>query len=94
MAVDDLDIGWPSIRPDEANPPLIVDADAVLTLPVASQPLQPIRGRRPKIADDLRLIEQAQLTRRDALSVRRRPAALPPQRPSSRLLAQSTFQVQ
>jgi hypothetical protein len=39
MVVNDLDIGWtkrPS-RPLEANPPLVVDANAVLSLSVAFQ---------------------------------------------------------
>jgi hypothetical protein len=35
MVVDDLDIVGVTISPDKAEPPLVVDADAILSSPTA-----------------------------------------------------------
>jgi hypothetical protein len=35
MVIDDLDIARPSFAPDKTDPPLVVDAHAVLTGPFA-----------------------------------------------------------
>ena len=40
-----LDVGWTCLSPYEADSPLIVDANAVLSLPVAFQSFQVISGR-------------------------------------------------
>jgi hypothetical protein len=45
MIVGDFDLFRAGIRPDEANPPLLVDAERMLATPVAGQSLQPIAGR-------------------------------------------------
>ena len=52
MIIDDLDIDGTggTFRPFEANPPLAIDADAVLPLAVAPKRLQTITWRRLKIA--------------------------------------------
>jgi hypothetical protein len=42
VVVRDLDLIGVGVPPGEADTPLLVDADAVLTLPVAVQLLQPI----------------------------------------------------
>jgi hypothetical protein len=42
MIVDDLNIFRLAFAPDEADSPLIVDPNTVLTLPVAAQSLKPI----------------------------------------------------
>jgi hypothetical protein len=36
--VNDLDLLWPGFRPDEAEPELVVDADAVLAMAVPTEP--------------------------------------------------------
>jgi len=46
VIIDDLDILRPDFRPAEAHSPLIVDADAVLSLTISYQRLQPIARRR------------------------------------------------
>ena len=49
MIVGDLDIPGCAISPYKAEPPLIVDANAVLALTIAAQSLQTITGRHPQI---------------------------------------------
>ena len=48
VIIDDLDIGRTSFPPDEADSPLVVDADRILPRPRALQPLQAIAGRNTK----------------------------------------------
>jgi len=47
VIVDDLYVRGSrlSVNTFKANPPLIVDADTVLTLPIAAQCLEPVAGR-------------------------------------------------
>lgn len=53
MVVDNLNVRWTrrTRKPLEADAPLIVDADAVLTLPVALQYLKSIAGQGGKICE-------------------------------------------
>jgi hypothetical protein len=46
MIIDNLNVdrAWRAFGPLEANPPLVIDADAVLSLPVSLQGLQPVAG--------------------------------------------------
>jgi len=46
MIIDDLDIDGTggTFRPFEANPPLVIDADAVLALSVPSQRFETVAG--------------------------------------------------
>jgi hypothetical protein len=45
MVVGDLDAVRGTITPDKAQPPLVIDADAVLALPVALQSLKAVPWR-------------------------------------------------
>ena len=45
VVIDDLDCGRAAIGPDEADAPLTIDADAVLTSPVALECFQTIARR-------------------------------------------------
>jgi hypothetical protein len=51
MIIDDLDIDGTggTFRPFEANPPLVIDADAVLAVPVAPERFEPIAGQSGKV---------------------------------------------
>jgi hypothetical protein len=49
MVIHDLDIYWPGLRPGEANPPLVVDADAVLPGAVAPQQFQAVARRGSEV---------------------------------------------
>ena len=62
MVIDNFDIDWAgrAVRPFKANPPLVIDTDAVLALPVALECFQPVAGqggeifqarRRPLLTD-------------------------------------------
>jgi hypothetical protein len=52
VIIDDLNVGRArrSIVPLEANPPLIVDADGVLALPIAFESFQPIARQSRKVS--------------------------------------------
>ena len=52
MVVNDLHLLWASARPSEADAPLGVDPDAVLTGPITFQRLEPVAGRSPQIVQD------------------------------------------
>jgi hypothetical protein len=51
VVVHNLDIVSIAISPDEAQPPLIVNADAVLSLPIVIQRLQTIAWRFSEIVE-------------------------------------------
>src|SRR5206468_12819703 len=56
VIIDNLDVRWARrpIRPLETDAPLIVDADAVLPLPIALQRFEPIAGQRRQVMQDVR----------------------------------------
>ena len=60
--------------PNEANPPLVIDADAVLAGPVAFQGFQPVARRRKQIAQHPRPVQILQLAPRGVLNIRRQLA--------------------
>jgi hypothetical protein len=51
VVIRNLDIGqaWRSRGPLEANAPLIIDANAILALAVATQRLEPAAGKRRQV---------------------------------------------
>jgi hypothetical protein len=51
VIIDDLDIDGAgrAVRPFEADPPLIIDADAVLPLTVALERFQPVTRQDSKV---------------------------------------------
>jgi hypothetical protein len=51
MVVDDFNVVGVAMLPDKADPPLIVDAYAVLTRAVALQGFQPVTRRYAQILD-------------------------------------------
>jgi hypothetical protein len=51
-----------TVRPSEADPPLVVDPDAVLLLPIPSQLFEAVTRRDPKILECLRAIQNDQLS--------------------------------
>src|SRR6266853_4955231 len=53
VIVNNLDVGI-AVVPTKTKPPLIVDANAVLTLSVGSQGLQPVPGRALPVSQDHR----------------------------------------
>ena len=53
MIVNNLDLRWSSVCPHEADPPLVINSDAVLSGTVALEGLEPISWRDTKIVKDL-----------------------------------------
>ena len=62
MIVDDVNLFSAALAPYEANPPLIVDSDRVLSLAVALKRFEPIAWRLTQIVQCADAIEQQQLT--------------------------------
>lgn len=69
MVVDDLDVVCISSAPDETQPPLSVDADAVLPGAVTLELFEAIRRRDSQVVERGGRIEHAQLSQGDALNV-------------------------
>src|SRR5699024_2005302 len=61
VVVDEFDIVRTSLSPNEADPPLRVHPDAVLPASIASQLLETVAGRDPKILDVLGRMDQLEL---------------------------------
>lgn len=74
VVVDDDDLGDIAVVPAEADAPLVVDADAVLTTPIAFQRFQPIGRRDTQILETGSGIEHAQLASGNRLDIGRQPA--------------------
>src|SRR5205823_2318311 len=69
VVVDDFDILWSSGGPYEADPPLVVNANAVLARPVGLERFQPVAGWHPQIIQVPRSIKQTQLAKRHILDI-------------------------
>jgi hypothetical protein len=71
VVVNDFNVGRTSVCPSKANPKLIIDADAVLPLPVRLQRLEPIAGWDPEVLQDVGLVQLVQSTPGSSPEVRR-----------------------
>ena len=65
MIVNDLHLLWPSIRPHEADPPLVVDPDAVLPCSITLQSFEPVAGRDAKVIEHRRRTHLTKLAQCD-----------------------------
>lgn len=74
MIVDDFDIESVALAPSEANPPLVIDADAVLTSAVARELLKSIPWGNSQIRNCTRGIEDREFPVGRTLKIRRKPA--------------------
>ena len=70
MIVDDLDIVRTPILPSKADPPPVIDANAMLTLPVSGELLEAIAGGDAKVLQSFSSVEHGELALRDLLYVR------------------------
>ena len=73
MVIDDLDVPRLSATPHEAHPPLLVDADAVLSRPIPLQGFKAIARRQAKIVQPLRRVERLELGSRPSLDLKGQP---------------------
>jgi hypothetical protein len=69
MIVDDFDVLGGSILPNEADPPLVIDPNTMLTPALSLEQLKPIAGWGRQVAQLFRLVDQAKLALSDALDV-------------------------
>jgi hypothetical protein len=58
VMVDDFDHGGGVVAPDEADPPLVVDPNAVLASAIVPQRFQPVRRRYAQIIQSKRRIRK------------------------------------
>jgi hypothetical protein len=79
VVIHDFHMQWTRrlVRPLKADPPLVVDADAVLALPVALQGLESVTRQCRQISERVRRLEPVQLEPRGPLDARQRLDALP-----------------
>ena len=78
VIVDDFNgVGVP-VFPDEAYPPLAVDADAVLSGPVSFENFQPVSGRNTQVVQRNGVVQDFELTHGNALDVRRQASDMHP----------------
>ncbi len=64
MIVENFYVIRVPIAPDKADPPLIVDSDRILTVPISSQRLQSIPGKRSQDSQFSRGVELKQFAQR------------------------------
>ena len=69
MIIDDFDIPNLSVAPYEADPPLIIDADAVLAVSRTAQRFKAVARRDSEIIQPLRRIERLELRPRAPLDL-------------------------
>ncbi len=70
MIVNNLDLEGIAVAPDEADPPLLINPHAVLSLALAAKPFESVAGTR-QVAQFHSLVKDSELAQRDALDVLR-----------------------
>jgi hypothetical protein len=81
MVIHDLHVVGVALAPYEADAPLVVDSDAVLTLPVAFQRLQLVSGEGRKRPEVRLRVQHVQLAKSRALDGLESPHSLPAKQP-------------
>ena len=74
MIIHNLHVVGVVVDPLETYPPLIIDADAVLSLAIAAQLFEPVGRRRQEIVEFHRGVQVAQPAKGSSLDVLRQPA--------------------
>jgi len=74
VIVGDLNIKGITVLPSEADPPLVVDPDAVLTFPIAGQLLETIPGWNSQVAQRISRVEHEELPQGRAVNTLREPS--------------------
>ena len=62
VVIHDLHVESIAAVPDETDPPLVVDANAVLTGPIPAQRFQAVGRWDPQVVQSLCVVDHAQLT--------------------------------
>ena len=87
MVIDEFHVRRTLGGPPKAQTKLIVDADAVLPLPIALQRFEPVAGQRRQIMKDVRGVKAVELEPRGPLDARERFHALAGREVSRSLIA-------
>src|SRR5580658_8882236 len=74
MVVADFDILGAFVGPAEADPPLLVDPDRVLALPIARERLKPVSRRDSQVFQANRRVEKTKLSQGGVLYLGRKPS--------------------
>src|SRR5580698_3978561 len=69
VVVDDLDVKRVAILEEKTHAPLVVDANAVLPLPVALERFEPVVRRDAQVVEIRRTVKHGKLAHRDSLDV-------------------------
>jgi hypothetical protein len=69
VVVHDFDVIGIRVSPSKANPPLVVDSNAVLASPIASQGFEAITGRHPEVLKRHRGVQHQQLASRYSFDI-------------------------
>src|SRR5690625_3266913 len=89
VVVNDLHLLRSGVGPHEADPPLVVDPDAVLSGPITLERLETVAGRDSEVFERLCGPHLTQLAQRDAMDLRiDGPHALTTPQPFGRLVAE------
>ena len=92
MIVGALHLERVAVLPDEAEPPLVVDADAELSRAISVQGLQAVTWRDPQILEAPRLVQLPELAPRGPLQVvRQAPNKQPPENRGSHLVGEALY---
>lgn len=78
MVVGYLDRMGVTSTPLETNAPLVIDADAVLTGPVALQLLKPVAGRFSEVFQRVGRVQDQEFSQRRERQLARDPSTSPP----------------
>jgi len=78
MVVRDLDLESVALTPNEANPPLVVDPDAVLAPAVTRQLLQTVTRRDLQIPQDIGSFQDPEIDVGPSLNIWRQASACLP----------------
>ena len=91
VIIDDLHIVWSVVRPTEADAPLRVAPNAVLTGVVAPKCFQPIARQRGKVAERFRAVQQDQTARRLSGEALKRRDALTSEESSRLTVSEASY---
>ena len=74
VIVDDLNLVSVTFGPNETEAPLVVDANAVLPLAIATKLLQMVARRHPQVMQGLRVVQHYELAPRGILNAHKTQA--------------------
>jgi hypothetical protein len=73
VVVRDLDVVGVTTPPSEADPPLVIDPDAVLPLPITAQSFQPVARRDAQVVQAVRSVQHPELPQCHPLHIGSKP---------------------